>query len=118
MATSFTAAELEALYVGANEEIWIELFLAELKWTRTVPIKWFQDNNRSIQTVQSERNLEKTKHMLIKIQYLRELLGQQKMTLERRDTSEMVADLLTKALGEGIFEKLRATLGMAHEAAA
>ena len=56
--------------------------------------------------------------MLIKIHYLRELLGQQKMTLERRDTSEMVADLLTKALGKGIFEKLRATLRMALGAAA
>ena len=48
--------------------------------------------------------------MLIKIHYLRELLGQQKMTLERRDTSEMVADLLTKALGKRIFEKLRGLL--------
>ena len=118
VATSSTAAELEALYVGANEGIWIELFLTELNWTRTMSIKWFQDNNGSIQTVQSEKNLEKTKHMLIKIHYLRELLAQQKIVLERRDTSEMVADMLTKALGKGIFEKLRATLGMALGAAA
>ena len=112
VATSTTAAEIEALYVGVLEGLWIEGLLGEIGLKFPKPTTWFEDNQGAIKSIESERNLDKTKHLLVKIYFLREQREKKRIQLEYKKTGEMVADIFTKALGKGLFEFDRSGLGM------
>lgn len=114
VATSSTAAELEALYVGVLDGIWIKGLLNELGLMLEGPMEWFQDNQSAIKTVESEKHSERTKHLQIKVQFLREKLEQQEIKLTYKETASMVADILTKPLGKNKFERFRMSLGMSE----
>ena len=52
--------------------------------------------------------------MEIQYHWIREVVNQGKLLLKHCPTVEMVADLLTKALGKPQFQRLRLKLGLNH----
>jgi hypothetical protein len=107
VATSSTVAELEALYQGVIEGEWIRGLLAEMGWLMKGPMLWYQDNQSAIKTIRSEKNLERTKHMVVKVFYLRQRLENKDINVEYLPTDQMRADIFTKALNRPLFEKFR-----------
>ena len=103
--TSTTTAEIEALYHGVIEGVWTKVLLEELKWKNKKHIQWLQDNQSVIKILKSEKNMEKTRHILVKICYLRELIEVNNMEVVYVCSEENIADVFTKALGKADFEK-------------
>jgi hypothetical protein len=54
--------------------------------------------------MKGEKYLDHTKHETVKIEYLRDLIREGLLTMEWVGTANMVADGLTKALGQNKFE--------------
>ena len=95
--TSTMAAELDSLYQGVIEGIYIEQFLKQIGVKLKKPMIWYQDNQSAIKTVESEKNSERAKFMLIKIHFLKEVFQSGRMRLKYCSTKEMKADFFTKA---------------------
>ena len=60
--------------------------------------------------IESKGPSERSKHILIRFQIVKEAFTDQEITLEHLHTSDMVADILTKSLGPTQFHKLRLVL--------
>lgn len=110
VATSSTLGELEGLYAGVNEGIWISEFLAHHGLVKNKKFKIMQDNKSAIALVKGEKALERTKHEVIKIAYLREKYQSGIFDLEYISTQDMTADIFTKSLGRNLFDKHRTSL--------
>jgi hypothetical protein len=111
VATSTTTAEIDSLYVGVIEGIWMKNFLKELGLDLKT-VKWYQDNQSAIKTLNSEKNMDKTRHELVKIHYLREKVRENEIEIHYAATKEMIADIFTKPLNRGDFERQRNRLGL------
>ncbi|KAJ3225955.1 hypothetical protein HDU78_010502, partial [Chytriomyces hyalinus] len=58
-----------------------------------------------IKILNSERMLDRTKHMAIKIEFIREYINKQDLNVEHISTTEMKADMFMKSLGKNLFKK-------------
>lgn len=114
VATSTTVAEINAMHIGAIEAEWSMGVLHEIG---LVPgtLKWYGDNQAALKTIISEKNVDKTRHVMTKIHYLREHMDKYSTEPVYLRTEEMVADVFTKALGRMKFEEHRNGLGLRYE---
>jgi hypothetical protein len=97
-ATSSTEAEVVSAVEGCKMAIWIREIIRELDITELTPIKLLQDNKSSLIMISDPSTFKRSKHMLTKINYLRDLKKLGIITTEHLGTDEMVSDLLTKTL--------------------
>jgi hypothetical protein len=111
VATSTTVAEIDALYHGVIEWIWIKTLGNDIGW-KVTEARWFCDNQATVAILNSEKNVEKIRHVLVKIKYLREQLKNGEFVLEYIPTKEMKADMLTKQLPRIVFESNRTRIGI------
>ena len=93
------------------EGIWIKGLLGELG-LRLGTVRWNQDNQATIAIINSEKNIDKGKHVMIKIFYLRELVEKGDIKLIYTESARMVADIFTKPLATPTFLRLRDELGL------
>lgn len=110
VASSTTVAEIEALHKGVMEGIWISDLLLELGWKSPGAMVWHQDNQSAIKTIEAEKFMDRTKHLAVKISFLREKRERNIIKLNYTRTDDMVADILTKPLPRHAFEKHRDSL--------
>jgi hypothetical protein len=111
VATSTTEAEIESLQNGIREGMWLQLLVENLGLTK-VPAKWFEDNQAAIKVLKTERNLDRTKHIIVKIRFIREIIEKEEIEIEYVRTDENVSDIFTKALGRPTFVRHREKLGL------
>ena len=111
-ATSTTVAELEGIYQAATEGIWIREMLLNLKIGSNAPFKLYSDNTAAISVVTGEKYLEKTKHLVVKVEFLRDQIRDGILEVEWISTHDMTADIFTKNLGRTTFEKHLGTMGL------
>jgi hypothetical protein len=97
-ATLLTEAEVVSAVEGSKMSIWIREIIRELDITELTPIKLLQDNKSSLIMISDPSTFKRSKHMLTKINYLRDLKKLGIITNEHLGTDEMVLDLLTKTL--------------------
>ena len=71
-----------------------------------------EDNQGAITIARNLIAHAKTKHIDICYHYIREAVHDGTINLQYCPTSEMIADLLTKPLSKGLFERLRLVMGM------
>lgn len=71
-----------------------------------------EDNQGAIAIARNPIGHARTKHIDIRYHFIRETLQEGTIDLCYCPTSEMVADILTKPLSRGQFEKLRLAMGM------
>ena len=74
MATSTTIAEIDAVYHCATECKWMCEFLVSLGVKRNNSFKIYCDNQSAVKVLLGEKYLDQTKHEMVKIEYLRDLI--------------------------------------------
>jgi len=105
---STTSAELTEAYLASNDIVGFRNIMTEMGFVIEEPTVLYQDNEPAIQIAERDRNLaSKTKHMLIRTWKIRERLDDQEVHLVHCGTTDMFADLGTKALGPVPFIYLR-----------
>jgi hypothetical protein len=111
-ATSSTAAELEGLYHAVTEGIWIMEVMQQLGVIKSGRIKIYQDNKAAIAIVKGEKHVEKTKFMIVKIEFIRDYIKSGVLEVEYLETGKMTADIFTKSLGRILLKKHMTSLGL------
>lgn len=76
------------------------------------PIKYFEDNQSTIRVAEDERGVGRLKHVDVKHMFVRNEIQQGRVVLEYVPTAEQLADIMTKGLPAGAFQKHRANLGL------
>jgi hypothetical protein len=112
--TSTAMSEIEAMYYGITELIWIQMALTDLGVQLDGKSAWYSDSQSAINAVKSERNVERTRHILTKICFIRDQV-EQGMELLFVPTKEMKADILTKPLTHAEFSRQRDELGIREQ---
>jgi hypothetical protein len=73
----------------------------------SVKCKVFEDNAEAIEVANIPKMRPRTKHLNIKYHHCREEVRKGTISIYHVGTKEQVADIFTKALDEGLFEKFR-----------
>ena len=110
-ATSTTMAELLAAFYCAQHVVWEDEFYKSLGFTEGVPVI-YTDSEPLFKILATEKHLDRTKHEVTKIQWLRGLVRAQKIKFEKCTSGANKADMFTKALGRNAFMQGVTELGM------
>ena len=94
---SSTEAEYIAITTASKEGIWINQLLDELKIKIDI-IKLFCDNKSAILLASNPEFHSRTKHIDIRVHYVRSLINNKSLCIEFMPTDLMIADILTKGL--------------------
>ena len=111
VALSTSEAEYVALSMAAQEAAWLLKLLTDLQIPKE-PIIIMEDNQGAIALARNPIAHSQTKHIDIHFHFIREAQEEGMIDIVYCPTSEMVADLFTKPLPRGQFEKLRSLMGM------
>ena len=105
IANSTTEAEFIAANEAAKEAVWMKNFIQELGVVPSVgdPITVYCDNNGAIAKAKEPRSHQKSKHVLRKFRLIREIIGRGDVRMERVDTTDNIADPLTKSIIHKVF---------------
>ena len=76
------------------------------------PVLINEDNKSAIAIARNPQFHGRVKHINIKYHFIREQVNDNNIELKYCQTSEMIADMLTKGLGKVKFEKLRQMAGV------
>ena len=110
VALSTAEAEYIALASTAQESVWLQQLLADIKKEPPKKMVIFEDNQSAISIARNPQFHGRSKHIGIKYHYIREQVGNGKVELEYCRTN---ADCMTKGLNDEQFEKLRLMAGVA-----
>jgi hypothetical protein len=97
-------SELCALQEGTNELIWIVNQYEELNVKINYPIDVYTDNQAVVMLMETNKLNPKTKHMAIKLAYLRELVRLEIIQVKYISTHCNPSDILTKSLDKAKFK--------------
>jgi len=118
IAPSSTEAEYIALSQAMREVIpimWLlneahEMGIPITNERPNVKCKVFEDNAGAIEIANVPKMRPRTKHLNIKYHHFREEVRKGTINVYHVGTKEQVADIFTKALDEGLFEKFRKSI--------
>jgi len=109
VALSSAEAEYYAISVAAQEIAWISQVLSEIlmgTMEHSIPILHC-DNRAAISISSKDIHHNRTKHIDIRHHFIRDEIQQKKLQIEWISTKEQVADILTKPLGNILFQGFR-----------
>ena len=109
-AQSTTEAEYRALSTALNEVIWIVMVLKEIVIKVKQPIRIKEDNQATIKLGTNNMASARSKHIDLRHHVIRYYNDKGTILLEYVESSQMIADMLTKILTRPGFERLRATV--------
>jgi hypothetical protein len=95
---SSTESELYALEEASTYAVWLRVLLKEFYIPTNGPIHTFQDNKSTIIIAVQGGNFKRTKHFLVREEFVRERIENGDIQLKYLKTTEMPADMLTKPL--------------------
>jgi hypothetical protein len=107
VAQSSCEAELLALSDVVKEVEWVIMLLTELRQNVVTPATINIDNQSTIKISENDACHERTKHIDIRHFYVRDEIKNKKIKLKWVESSNQLADILTKSLSAGPFERLR-----------
>ena len=101
-----------ALSAATREAAWLEKLTSDLAIRTVHPINIHCDNKASMRMAISPKVNHRTKHINAHYHFRREKVEKGDIELYYVSTIEQLADILTKLLGRGLFEKFRALLNI------
>ena len=109
--TSVALSTAEAEYVASasatQEALWMRQLSAELNGKLpTEAIVIFEDNQSAIAMTKNPQFHGRSKHIEIKYHFVRDKVAEGIVEIQYCPTTEMIADMLTKALPKDVFAKL------------
>ncbi len=110
VALSTAESEFLALCDTAREVVFTRNLLTELNFTQDQPTTIYEDNQPVIHQVNNNAVSPRMKHVAIRFEFIRELISSNVINVIYCETSNMIADLLTKNLKANQFATLRAHL--------
>jgi hypothetical protein len=110
LSLSTCEAEYKAIARGAQVLVGHRQFMDEIGFGDSKPSQMYSDNQAAIAMTQQASSHAATRHMKMKFHYIREQIANREVTLGHCPTLQMIADILTKALERGLFEKFRRVL--------
>ena len=105
-------AETVAHSEAARESQWLSQLFSEIGITPKQPIDFYCDNTATIQLIKNPINHPKNKHIEIRHLYTRGLQEEGHINIQFVRSENMIADILTKNLPKGQFQRLRSELGV------
>ena len=105
VATSTASCELNEIYRGSNEVLFILGICAELDLKVLRPTV-YSDAKSALALIKGDNLKRSTKHLAVKIAYVRDLKDQKIITYKYVPTAENLADIQTKILPRPKFEEL------------
>ena len=99
VALSTSEAEFQAMCLGAQELLWINMFLDELgvpELKQAKPLVLFGDNQGALKMAQQGSDTPRAKHIDIKFHFLKDLVVNGVVDVTYIDTNHNLADLMTK----------------------
>ena len=95
---SSTEAEYVALSFAVTEIVYLRKLLHDMELTQLKPTVDFEDNLSCIKMIYGDLNHKTTKHINARYHYTKDLVSEGVVTIEHLETTNMIADVLTKAL--------------------
>ena len=111
-AQSTTDAEIVGMNQAAKEIIWLRNLFREMHLDLFLPTKLKCDNTSSMKLAFNPVFHKRTKHIMVKFQYLVEQLKDNEITLEYVKSALNLADFFTKSLSIKVFRNLRDLIGL------
>ena len=96
-ALSTTEAEYVAATEGIKEATWLRGLVMDLGIPQGVTVV-FSDSQSAIFLTKNDAYHSKTKHVLVKYHYVRDIIAEGEIVVKKVHTSENPADMLTKPL--------------------
>jgi hypothetical protein len=112
IALSSTEAEYYALTHAFKEALWLRSFLSLLHLPIPLPFPLFSDNQAAISLSSSTSVSSRSKHIDIRYHFLRAHISDGSFSTSWIPTTDMPADIFTKALPESSFVRHRSVLGL------
>jgi hypothetical protein len=112
---SSTESELVVLEAATSYAKWWSLLLSELEISRDIPIKIHQDNLSAIAMVKNQQFDNLNKHMVNRVQIIKDQLSTNTISVKYCPTDIMIADLLTKICSKITIQKLLTLMNFQFE---
>ena len=112
VAISTAEAEYMALACAAQEAVWLQQLISDLKNKPAGAIMIYENNQSAIAMSENPQFHGRAKHVDIKFHFIREFLEKEKVTLKFCPSENMIADMLTKGLGKGKLQNFRDMIGL------
>ncbi|SDA05527.1 BZ3501_MvSof-1269-A2-R1_Chr5-2g07480 [Microbotryum saponariae] len=112
VADSTTDAEYLALSHAGKEGIYLSQLLEELHVQPVAPAHIFTDNKAAAAVAHDPVRVSGTRHIRLREHFVRDMVNRGDISLSHVGTSDMVADIFTKALGPKVFSTHCYALGL------
>ncbi|OWZ05779.1 Gag-pol Polyprotein [Phytophthora megakarya] len=109
---STAEAELIVLSEGAKESEWLWYLLREMGFPQEKPVWVWCDSKAAFRMVKNPGNHKVTKYTEIRFLFTKGLVEEARLEIQYCSTSDMAADILTKALSTGLIIKVRELIGV------
>ncbi|KAM1256948.1 hypothetical protein EV1_030743 [Malus domestica] len=109
---STTEAEYRAAAMAAQENAWLVQLMSDLHQPVDYSVPLYCDNQSAIRLAENPVFHARTKHVEVHYHFIREKVLQEDIEIRQINTDDQIADLFTKGLSTGKFEKFRRQLSM------
>eukprot|EP00253_Pinus_taeda_P026492 PITA_26492 len=109
---SSVEAEYHGVIEASKEALWLRQILLEFGFQQQHPTTLWCDNQSAIQLCKDPIQHQCSKHIELHMHFIRKLIHDHVLEVQYCSTDDQVADILTKALTEAKFTKLRYMLGV------
>ena len=116
VADSTTEAEYIASSDAAKEAVWMRKFISELGVVPSIkdPIELYCDNNGAIALAKEPRSHQRSKHILRRFHFIREIVERGDVKICKVPTDDNVSDPLTKPLSQQKHDRHTRSLGIRY----
>ena len=112
IALSSVEAEYMAATEAVKEALWWRMFLRGVGYATPDPTTILSDSQGSIAISLNSVNHQRTKHIDVRHHFIREHIREKNVRLQYVSTTQMAADILTKALGSVKHNPIKELTGM------
>lgn len=112
VALSTAEAEFMAVCDGVKECIWLRQLLKDIGCEQLNATKLMVDNQSAIRLVQNPEMHHRTKHIDVRLFFVREVYAKKTIDLEHVQSGHQLADVFTKPLASAAFESNVMRLGI------